>query len=89
MHHMLVEKLIYSSHTRPDVAFAISVVSHFMHQPKEIYLQVTLLIMQYLKGTRWEILFERNRNVGLEAYICADFARLIGDRRTTTWFSAS
>ena len=31
----LVRKLIYLSHTRPDIGFAISVVSPFMHSPYE------------------------------------------------------
>lgn len=31
----LVGKLIYISHTRPDIAYAISVVSQFMHSPKK------------------------------------------------------
>ena len=29
----LVGRLIYLSHTRPDIAFAISMVSQFMHAP--------------------------------------------------------
>jgi len=29
----LVGKLIYLSHTRPDIAYAVSVVSQFMHNP--------------------------------------------------------
>lgn len=33
MYQRLVGKLIYLSHTRPDVAFAVSLVSQFMHQP--------------------------------------------------------
>jgi len=31
----LWEKLMYLSHTRPDIAYAVSVVSQFMHDPRE------------------------------------------------------
>jgi hypothetical protein len=34
----LVGKLIYLSHTRPDIAYAVSVVNQFMHSPKEEHL---------------------------------------------------
>jgi len=61
MYQRLVGRLIYLSHTRPDVAFAVSLVSQFMHQLKEIHLQAALRIVQYLKGTPGRgILFERN-----------------------------
>lgn len=35
----LVRKLIYLSHTRPYIAFAISVVSQFMHSSYERHLE--------------------------------------------------
>jgi len=60
-------------------------VSQFMHQPKEIHLEVALRIVQYLKGTPGRgILFERNGSVRLEAYTDADYAGSIVDRRSTT-----
>ena len=31
----LVGKLIYLSHTRPDIAYAVSVISQFMHSPSK------------------------------------------------------
>lgn len=84
MYQRLVEKLIYLSHTRPDVAFAVSLVSQFMHRSKEIHLQAAFRIVPYLKGTpNRGILFERNGSVGLEAYTDADYAGSIMDRRTT------
>ena len=30
----MVGKLIYLSHTRPDVAYAVGIVSKFMHRPQ-------------------------------------------------------
>ena len=42
----LVGKLIYLSHTRPDIAYVVSVVSQFMHDPRERHLQAVDKIIQ-------------------------------------------
>ena len=47
----LVGKLIYLSHTRPDVAYAVGVVSQFMHAPQAAHWEAALRIVRYLKGT--------------------------------------
>lgn len=47
----LVGKLIYLSHTRPDIAFAISVVSQHMHAPRKTHLEAVYRILRYLKGS--------------------------------------
>jgi len=47
----LVGKLIYLSHTRPDIAYAVGVISQFMHQPQEDHMEVVMRIDRYLKGT--------------------------------------
>jgi hypothetical protein len=36
----LVGKLIYLSHTRPDIAYAVGVVSRFMHSPQAPHLDL-------------------------------------------------
>lgn len=47
----LVGKLIYLSHTRPDIGFSISCVSQFMNKPTEEHMQAVFRILRYLKFT--------------------------------------
>ena len=53
----LVGKLICLSHTRPDIAYVISLVSQFMHCPYEENLEATYRILRYLKGYSGKGLF--------------------------------
>jgi hypothetical protein len=46
----LVGKLIYLLHTRPDIAYVVSMVSHFMHAPVEEHMKAVMCIIRYLKG---------------------------------------
>lgn len=39
MHQRLVEKLIYLSHTRPDIAYSGSIVSQYMNSPNKHHLK--------------------------------------------------
>ena len=34
----------------PDIASTVSVISQFMHNPKEVHLQAANRVLQYLKG---------------------------------------
>ena len=43
----LVGKLIYLTHTRSDIAFAVSVISQFMHDPKQTHLDFVYRIIRY------------------------------------------
>ncbi|RVX10878.1 Retrovirus-related Pol polyprotein from transposon TNT 1-94 [Vitis vinifera] len=45
----LVGRLIYLSHTRPDIGFAVSAVSQFMHIPTEEHMEAVYRILRYLK----------------------------------------
>ncbi|KAK3031786.1 hypothetical protein RJ639_036938, partial [Escallonia herrerae] len=42
----LVGKLIYLSHTLPDIAFAVSVISQFMHSPKKKHLDAVYGVLR-------------------------------------------
>ncbi|CAJ2638271.1 unnamed protein product [Trifolium pratense] len=83
----LVGKLIYLSHTRPDIAFSVSVVSQFMHSPFEEHLEVVYRILRYLKANPGKGLFFKKtseRNVSIFTY--ADWAGSVTDRRATSGY---
>ena len=83
----LVGRLIYLSHTRPDIAFAVSIVSQHMHSPKETHLQAVYRILRYLKGSPGKgLLFSKSPNRGVEVFSDADWAGSKVDRRSTTGY---
>ena len=69
----LVGKLIYLTVTRPDIAFAIGVVSQFMHAPRQPHWEAVCRILRYLKNAPGKGLIGR-----LIALILKDFLMLIG-----------
>ena len=78
----LVGKLIYLSHTRPNIAYAVSVVSQFMHDPRERHLQAVNRIIQYLKASLGKgLIFKKGENLSTKIYTNVDYADqlLIGD----------
>nr|GEW03957.1 putative ribonuclease H-like domain-containing protein [Tanacetum cinerariifolium] len=69
----IVGKLIYLSHTRPDIAYAVGVVSQFMHQPQISHMKAVLRIIRYLKGTPGHgVLFKANGHLETQVYTDAD-----------------
>ena len=46
----LVGRLIYLSHTRPDISYAVSVVSQFMNALSEEHMEAVYRILRYLKS---------------------------------------
>lgn len=80
----LVGKLIYLSHTRPDIAYAVSQVSQFMHNPSEEHMSVVVRILKYLKGTLGKgLFFKKYGHLNISGYTDADWAGNRSDRRST------
>ncbi|CAL8992442.1 unnamed protein product [Prunus brigantina] len=75
---------VYLSLTRPDIAYAISVASQFMHSPSEDHMAVVMRILSYLKSAPGRgLLFKKNGYLDLEGYTDVDYAGNITDRRST------
>lgn len=83
----LVGKLIYLSHTRPDIAYVVGVVSQFMHQPQVSHMEAVWRIIRYLKGTPGHgVLFKSNGHLKTQVYTDADWAGDKGNRRSTSGY---
>jgi Reverse transcriptase (RNA-dependent DNA polymerase) len=73
----LVGKLIYLSHTRPDIAYAVSMVSQFIHSPSEVHMEVVYRILRYLKSPSKGLRFSKHGHLRFTGYTDADW---IGNR---------
>ncbi|CAL2275786.1 unnamed protein product [Prunus armeniaca] len=83
----LVGRLIYLSLTHPDITYAVSVASQFMHSPSEDHMAVVMRILSYLKSALGRgLLFKKNGHLDLKGYIDVDYAGNITDRRSTSGY---
>ena len=82
----LVTKLIYLSYTKPDIAFAIGIVSQFVHAPNEEHMNAVVRILRCLKGAPGKgLLFSKTSNLKVDPYTNADMAGCINDIQFTSW----
>nr|KYP74866.1 Retrovirus-related Pol polyprotein from transposon TNT 1-94 [Cajanus cajan] len=83
----LVGKLIYLSHTRPNIAYAVNVVSQFMHDPRKPHMDAVERILRYLKSAPGKgLLFSNHGHLKVEGYTDADWAGSKNDRRSTAGY---
>ena len=79
----LIGKLIYLSHTRPDIAYTVGVISQFTHQPQEDHMEAAMRIVRYSKGTpRSGIMFQKHGHLNIEAYTDANWVGNPNDGRS-------
>jgi hypothetical protein len=83
----IIESLRYLVNTRPDLAFVIGYVSHFLEEPWEDHLAVVKKILHYVAGTyNWGFLFGRKKGnqALLTGFSDVDFDGDVDARKSTT-----
>lgn len=84
----LVGKLIYLSHARPDICYAMSYISQFMHNITVHHLKAAMRILRYLKNAPGQGLYLRKtEDKGLAVFTDADWGSSF-DMRSTTGYGA-
>jgi len=80
----LVGKLIYLSHTRPDISYGVSLVSQFMHCPSKDHMDA---VGRYLKSASERgLMFSKNCHLDIEGYTDADWAGNLFDRKSRSGY---
>jgi len=82
----LVGSLLYlSTTTRPDIAFAVGVLSRFMSCPEQDHMRAAKGVLRYLRGTtRLGVVYGGSEP--LQGFVDADRAGVVDGRRSTTGF---
>ncbi|XP_028078567.1 uncharacterized protein LOC114280407 [Camellia sinensis] len=87
LYHQFVGSLVYLTVTRPDLAYAVHLVSQYMSAPRTPHYAALLRILCYLKGTLFHGLhYFASSSLKLRAFSNADWAGNSTDRRSTTGF---
>ncbi|CAL9003994.1 unnamed protein product [Prunus brigantina] len=83
----LVGRLIYLSHTRPDIAYAMSVISQFMHSSSKDHMNAFIRILRYLKFAPGKgLMFSKHRHMNIDGYTNADWTGSITDKKSTSGY---
>lgn len=88
MYRRLVGSLIYLTHTRPDIAYSVSLVSRYMQNPSKNHFGAAKRVLRYVAGTlKFGLWFKRaneGQGVILSGFSDSDWAGCMDDRKSTS-----
>lgn len=81
----LVGMLIYLCNTKPEILYAVGVLSRFMHNPKVPHMEAAYQVLRYIKGALdFGIFYGKDHDTSLVGYTDADWANCKVDRKSIT-----
>jgi len=90
MYRRIVGSLIYMTIIRPNLNYAVGVVSQFMQTPRKPHLDAMRCILRYIKHTlQCGIFYEANNQLQVHGYTDVDWASIVSYRRSTSGFMFS
>ncbi|KAL5724118.1 hypothetical protein ACHQM5_007419 [Ranunculus cassubicifolius] len=87
LYKQIVGSLMYLTTTRPDIMYAVSLISRYMDCPTAMHLHAAKRILRYLQGTKhFGILYQRGTKAELVGYTDSDYAGDPDDRKRTSGY---
>lgn len=85
LYRQLVGSLIYLTITRPDISYAVHIVSKFMQAPRNLHLAAVRRLIRYLIGSSTRgLFFPQHSTLTLTSYSDADWAGCPDTRKSIT-----
>jgi hypothetical protein len=86
----VIGSLIYlMTCTRPDISYAVGVLSRYMQEPRELHWRCLKRVLKYLKATQDYSLVYKNskeKEIELSGFTDSDYAGSLEDRKSTSGF---
>ena len=87
LYRQLVGKLLYLTHTRPDLSFVVGLVARFMQNPRESHWKAAKRILRYVRGTvQFGIHYSAKAAPLLVGFTDSDWAGDPDDRKSTAGY---
>ena len=88
LYKQMVGSMMYLTATRPDIMFAVSLISRYMSKPTELHLMAAKRILRYLQGTTdFGIFYSKGGNKELIGFTDSDYAGSLKDRKSTSGYA--
>ncbi|XP_019455167.1 PREDICTED: uncharacterized protein LOC109356296 [Lupinus angustifolius] len=83
----LIGKLVYLTHTRPDISFFVGHLSQFLSAPTIDHFKAATRVLKYIKGAPGKGLFyPTETTISLKDFSDSDWASCVDTRRSITGF---
>ncbi|MCO5560265.1 hypothetical protein L7F22_013876 [Adiantum nelumboides] len=87
MYRRIVGNLIYMMISRPDLNYAVGLVSEFMQLPRKPHLDAVRRILRYVRATLdYALFYDAGTQVQVQSYTDSDWASSSYNRRSTSGY---
>ena len=84
LYRQLIQCFLYLTHNRPELYYAVSVVSRYMDQPHEVHWRSAKRILNFVQGTRTHgIFYKAKSDLDLIGFTDSDWAGDNTDQNST------